>query len=102
MLEGILAKSVSGDPFIIESQNDILGDILEFIHENEEKLKEKREAVQIWDHLIYDKGWEVYFIEVSRKDIRHNGTYITVLDSDKNRRFKIVNDRVPIIKQIWI
>ena len=102
MLEGILAKSVNGDPFIIESHNDVLKDVLEFIQENEERLQKKKKAVYMWDHVIYDKGWEIYFNEVSRRDIRHNGAHITVLDSDKNRGFKVVNSRVPIIKQIWI
>ncbi len=102
MLEGILAKSVDGDPFIIESQNDLLEDIIEFIYENEEKLQEKKKAVQIWDHLIYDKGWDVDFIHVPRHDIRHTGRFILVLDSEGNRRFRIVNNRVPVIKHIWI
>ncbi len=102
MLEGILAKYVSGDPFIIESKNHSLQKISEFILENEEKLQKKKKAAQTWDHVIYDKGWEIYFIEVSCQDIRHNGKHITVFDSEKNRRFKIVNSQVPIIKHIWI
>ena len=102
MLEGILAKSISGDPFIIESKNHSLDDVLAFILKNEKRLQKKKKAVQVWDHVIYDKEWEIYFVGVSRQDICHNGTHITVLDSDKNRRFKIVNSRVPVIKHIWI